>query len=194
MDYDYLLQVITIGDVNCGKSVLIKMYAEGISELYPSRLGVEFSVKTIELNGMVIKQRLFDTCGQERYLGLQRSYYRGAHICALMFDLTRIESFDRACNFWYREIKKNIVNDFYEIILIGTKVDLMDKRQVPQEQIDAFCNQYDLPYKAINVKCKTDVENIFDEASLKVIKKGKITKCERKIIPKQIKAKRTICY
>ena len=44
-----------------------------------STVGVEFSTKTLEVEGGVrIKAQIWDTAGQERYRAITTSYYRGA--------------------------------------------------------------------------------------------------------------------
>jgi len=54
----------------------------------------------ITVNGEIIRLKLFDTAGQERFNQVTASFYRSANACLLCFDLTRKETFARlACLF-----------------------------------------------------------------------------------------------
>lgn len=47
-----------------------------------------------------------DTAGQERYLSLAPLYYRGAHAAAIVYDITSMETFEKA-KYWISELQKN---------------------------------------------------------------------------------------
>ena len=55
-EYDYLFKLLLIGDSGVGKSCLLLRYVdETYQESYISTIGVDFKIKTIELDGKVIK-------------------------------------------------------------------------------------------------------------------------------------------
>ena len=55
-DYDYLLKILLIGDSNTGKSsLLIRFCDDSFSEAFISTIGVDFKVKTIEIDGKLVK-------------------------------------------------------------------------------------------------------------------------------------------
>ena len=43
-------------------------------------VGIDFKIKTIELEGKRIKLQIWDTAGQERFHTITTSYYRGAMV------------------------------------------------------------------------------------------------------------------
>merc|ERR1712216_477705 len=76
-EYDYLFKLLLIGDSGVGKSCLLLRYVdETYQESYISTIGVDFKIKTIELDGKVIKLQIWDTAGQERFRTITSSYYR----------------------------------------------------------------------------------------------------------------------
>lgn len=63
-------------------------------------LGIDFKIRTIELDGKKIKLQIWDTAGQERFRTITTAYYRGAMGIMLVYDITNEKSFDNIKN-WY---------------------------------------------------------------------------------------------
>src|SRR5271154_3229460 len=120
-EYDYIMKLIIVGDSGVGKSTLLKMYCDHeFSESYISTIGVDFKIKTIQVNDKLIKLQIWDTAGQERFRSITNSYYNGTHAIMLVFDLTDVNSFNRLPK-WLEEIDKYMTGKTHKIILIGNK-------------------------------------------------------------------------
>ena len=67
-NYDYIFKVLLIGDSGVGKSSLLLRFADDTyTDCYISTIGVDFKIKTVELDGETVKLQLWDTAGQERF-------------------------------------------------------------------------------------------------------------------------------
>jgi Ras-related protein Rab-1A len=86
---------VLIGDSGVGKSCLLLRFADDTwMDSYISTIGVDFKIRTIELDGKTIKLQIWDTAGQERFRTISSTYYRGAHGIIVVYDITSKLSFD----------------------------------------------------------------------------------------------------
>ena len=57
--YDYLFKLLLIGDSGVGKSCLLLRFADDTyTESYISTIGVDFKIRTIELDGKTVKLQI----------------------------------------------------------------------------------------------------------------------------------------
>ena len=78
---DYLFKVLLIGNSGVGKSSLLLRFADDVfTDNFMPTIGVDFKIRTIEVDGKTIKLQIWDTAGQERFRTLTSSYYRGAQV------------------------------------------------------------------------------------------------------------------
>lgn len=60
-EYDYLFKNLLIGASNVGKSSIMTRYVDNIfCESYISTIGVDFKIKTLEVNNKIIKLQVWD--------------------------------------------------------------------------------------------------------------------------------------
>jgi len=159
-EYDYLFKLLLIGDSGVGKSCLLLRFADDTyTESYISTIGVDFKIRTIELEGKTIKLQIWDTAGQERFRTITSSYYRGAHGIIVVFDVTDQESFNNVKQ-WLHEIDRYACQNVKKL-LVGNKCDLASKRAVPTEQAQEFADSLGIQYLETSAKNSTNVEKAF---------------------------------
>lgn len=121
--HDFVFKIIVIGDSGVGKTSFVTRFVDDeFHSSFISTIGIDFKIKTIQLNNHIIKLQVWDTAGQERFRTITTAYYRGAMGIILVYDVTNFKSFDDI-KVWIDSISKN--NDDTNIVkmLIGNKID-----------------------------------------------------------------------
>ncbi|XP_009421150.2 GTP-binding protein YPTM1 isoform X1 [Musa acuminata AAA Group] len=159
-EYDYLFKLLLIGDSSVGKSCLLLRFADdSYVDSYISTIGVDFKIRTVELDGKTVKLQIWDTAGQERFRTITSSYYRGAHGIIIVYDITEMESFDNIRQ-WLSEIDR-YANDSVCKLLVGNKCDLVENRVVEMEKAKAFADSLCIPFIETSAKDSINVEKAF---------------------------------
>jgi len=68
-------------------------------------IGVDFKIKSINVDGKIIKLQIWDTAGQERFSKITESFYRGAHGVFFVYDMSNGKSFD-SIGRWLRNFEE----------------------------------------------------------------------------------------
>lgn len=159
-EYDYLFKLLLIGDSGVGKSCLLLRFADDTyTDSYISTIGVDFKIRTIELDSKTIKLQIWDTAGQERFRTITSSYYRGAHGIIVVYDCTDQDSFENVKQ-WLGEIER-YASDKVNILLVGNKSDLTEKKVVTYETAKKFADEHKLELLETSAKNATNVEQAF---------------------------------
>eukprot|EP00478_Filoreta_tenera_P002228 GABV01002289.1.p1 GENE.GABV01002289.1~~GABV01002289.1.p1 ORF type:complete len:204 (-),score=67.03 GABV01002289.1:17-628(-) len=159
-EYDYLFKLLLIGDSGVGKSCLLLRFADDTyTESYISTIGVDFKIRTIDLDGKTIKLQIWDTAGQERFRTITSSYYRGAHGIIIVYDVTDMESFNNVRQ-WLFEIDR-FASENVSKLLVGNKCDLSSSKAVDYDTAKKFAEQHDMPFLETSAKSSHNVEQAF---------------------------------
>ncbi|CAL9099025.1 unnamed protein product [Musa textilis] len=156
---DYLFKLLLIGDSSVGKSCLLLRFADdSYVDSYISTIGVDFKIRTVELDGKTVKLQIWDTAGQEWFKTITSSYYRGAHGIIIVYDITEMESFDNIRQ-WLSEIDR-YASDSVCKLLVGNKCDLVENRVVEMEKAKAFADSFGIPFIETSAKDSINVERL----------------------------------
>ena len=84
-----------VGNTQVGKTSILTQYSKkSFNENALSTTGVDFvTVRYRAKSGQLCRIKIWDTCGQERYKSLVRSYFRTSDGVIVAFDLTNLKSF-----------------------------------------------------------------------------------------------------
>ncbi|KAI5054549.1 hypothetical protein L7F22_001025 [Adiantum nelumboides] len=159
-EYDYLFKLLLIGDSGVGKSCLLLRFADdSYLESYISTIGVDFKIRTVELDSKTIKLQIWDTAGQERFRTITSSYYRGAHGIIIVYDVTDQESFNNVKQ-WLNEIDR-YASENVNKLLVGNKSDLTAKKVVDTQTAKAYADEIGIPFLETSAKNASNVEEAF---------------------------------
>lgn len=65
--------------------------------------GIDFKIKTINVQEQRVKLQVWDTAGQERFRTITQTYYKGAMGIILVYDCTEEATFNNISN-WLKQI------------------------------------------------------------------------------------------
>ncbi|KAM9956351.1 hypothetical protein ACTFIR_003064 [Dictyostelium discoideum] len=158
--YDYLIKLLLIGDSGVGKSCLLLRFSEdSFTPSFITTIGIDFKIRTIELEGKRIKLQIWDTAGQERFRTITTAYYRGAMGILLVYDVTDEKSFGNIRN-WIRNIEQH-ATDSVNKMLIGNKCDMAEKKVVDSSRGKSLADEYGIKFLETSAKNSINVEEAF---------------------------------
>ena len=169
--YEYIFKIILIGSSGVGKSSILQRYIQKVfSDSYSCTIGVDFFMKSIDIGDKSIKLQLWDTAGTEKFRSITTGYYRGANAAFVVFDLTSKASFN-SLNEWIENYYKYSNPDSEKnVVLIGNKSDLVDKREVTQEEIEKFAKDNHIIYFETSAKDGKNIDECFHFMAEQLVK------------------------
>lgn len=158
--YDHLFKLLLIGDSGVGKtSILFRFSEEEFNSTFIATIGIDFKIRTIDLHGKKIKLQIWDTAGQERFRTITTAYYRGAMGIMLVYDVTSQRSFDNI-RIWMDNIAQH-ANQDVEMMLIGNKCDMEDRRVITTSQGESFAKMHGIRFMETSAKAGSNVYEAF---------------------------------
>ena len=165
--YDVIYKILLVGDSGVGKTnIMLRYLNKEFNINTKATVGVEFGSKNIIIDKKVIKGQIWDTAGQERYRAITSGYYKGAHGAFVVYDITLKESFE-AVDRWINDLRNN-TDERLEIILIGNKSDLEEKRQVTKEEGEEKAKEKEVAFMETSALNCNNIEKAFNEILNKV--------------------------
>jgi small GTP-binding protein len=156
------LKIILLGNVSVGKTSIVGRYIDNFfQDNYVCTIQAEQRSKIIdEDSNTSIRLDIWDTSGQEKFRSITRQYYRDCHGAILVFDLTNKKSFEQL-PIWIEDIKSFGGKDT-EIVILGNKSDLVEKREIPQNVINDFIDG-EYSYFEVSAKNGNNISLAFDK-------------------------------
>ncbi|CRK23720.1 hypothetical protein BN1708_013782 [Verticillium longisporum] len=159
-NYDFLIKLLLIGDSGVGKSCCLLRFSEdSFTPSFITTIGIDFKIRTIELDGKRVKLQIWDTAGQERFRTITTAYYRGAMGILLVYDVTDERSFNNIRT-WFANVEQHATEGVNKI-LIGNKCDWEDKRVVSTEQGQQLADELGIPFLEVSAKSNINIDKAF---------------------------------
>eukprot|EP01013_Petalomonas_cantuscygni_P011092 TRINITY_DN243_c0_g1_i2.p1 TRINITY_DN243_c0_g1~~TRINITY_DN243_c0_g1_i2.p1 ORF type:complete len:208 (+),score=69.32 TRINITY_DN243_c0_g1_i2:150-773(+) len=172
-----LLKVVMLGDSGVGKTSILNQYVNHrFDARYKATIGADFLTKELEIDGSLLTLQIWDTAGQERFQSLGSAFYRGADACILVYDVTNPTSFQHVGS-WFDEFAIQS-GQSHQLILLGNKCDLQDRRQVNHRQAMQWCTKNGededtpIPYFETSALTNTGLDAAFAMVARNALKKS----------------------
>ena len=157
--YDYLIKLIIIGDAGVGKTCFLLRFSDNsFTTSHISTIGMDFKIKTLNIDGKNIKLQIWDTAGQERFRTITQTYYKGAMGIILAYDCTDEKSFGNIRN-WVKQIEQH-ANQNVVKLLVANKAD-RDDRIIDAGQGQELADEYGMSFFETSAKTGMNVQEAF---------------------------------
>nr|XP_046269763.1 ras-related protein Rab-15-like [Scatophagus argus] len=170
--YDVLFRLLMLGDSGVGKTCMLRRFTE--SEFDPSHIstiGVDFKMKTLEIDGIKVRIQIWDTAGQERYQTITKQYYRRAQGIIFVYDITNKPSFQHLAK-WVSDVDE-YAPDMAQRILVGNKSDEELRRQVTKDQGSKLAETYGMEFFETSASNSSNINESFTRAAELVLQAHK---------------------
>ena len=150
-------KIIFTGDIYVGKTSIINvLMGQKFNNDYEASIGVDFFSKTIKYKGKIIKLQIWDSAGQEKFRSLIPNYIRGSSLVFIVYDISNKKSFNNV-NSWVNFVN-NIENS--NIVIVGNKIDLENKREVTYEEGKKYCEENNFDFFEVSAKNDINLNNM----------------------------------
>uniref|UniRef100_A0A0K0E6W1 EF-hand domain-containing protein n=1 Tax=Strongyloides stercoralis TaxID=6248 RepID=A0A0K0E6W1_STRER len=160
-----VFKVVFVGDSAVGKTCFLQRYCYNqFRQAFNATIGVDFTVKTINVNDKKVTIQLWDTAGQERFRSITKQYFRKANAVVLMYDITSEKTFINVRN-WIESVKRG-VEDRCIMCLIGNKLDLCNdssNRAVPYECGKKLADEFGMSFYESSAYTRFNVNECIEE-------------------------------
>ena len=176
--FDYLFKTIIVGSPGVGKTSITLRFATGtFRERYLPTIGVEFSVKDIEVQGKHVKLQTWDTGSHDRFSYVRPLYYKGSYGVLVVYDITNRDTFENLDK-WFEEVYSQL-EEIIPAILIGNKADVALDRVVSEEEALAYADKKrekyslpEIPYYEVSAKNGQNINKIYYQLTDMMIDKS----------------------
>ncbi|CCE82448.1 Piso0_002175 [Millerozyma farinosa CBS 7064] len=157
-------KVVILGDTSVGKTSLVHRFLKNeFNEHTANTIGAAFI--TVDHNSNVnpnkrVRLEIWDTAGQERYRSLTPMYYRNAKAALVCFDLSSVDTFEKA-QYWLEQLSLNSSSEDTKKYIVGTKSDKIAEA----EEIDHVKDRLDDTAVIFETSAKTGqgINQLFDK-------------------------------
>ncbi|XP_068608411.1 ras-related protein Rab-15-like [Brachionichthys hirsutus] len=159
-EYDVLFRLLILGDSGVGKTCILRRFSESeFDGCHISTIGVDFKMKTIEVDGIKVRMQIWDTAGQDRYRTLTKQYYRRAQGIVFVYDITRKQSFQHLAK-WVSDVDE-FSPCMVQRVLVGNKCDDELGRQVTKDQGSKLAKTYGMEFFETSASSGSNITEAF---------------------------------
>ncbi|KAH0792294.1 small GTP-binding protein [Histomonas meleagridis] len=153
-----------IGPSGAGKtSIVLQLHDKIFRSLVTPTIGSGVIMEEISTNKGIVKLRIWDTAGEERYQTFTGLYSRSASAGILVFDVTEANSFE-TLNIWVKQFRENALENA-PLYLVGNKIDLIDQRSITEEKAKNYADMSQMKYIEVSALTGENVDLLFTEVA-----------------------------
>ena len=156
------IKLIIIGDSSTGKTSFVNRWISGkFQESYKATIGQNYNYKIYKINESIYRIQIWDIGGQDRSRCLAKYFVKGCNGALIFCDIKEKNTLNNTI--LWKESLKDLPKEFnYPVILIQSKIDLVDKNELndSEKYLENFSkeNNFDLFFR-ISSKSGEGIDN-----------------------------------
>ncbi|KAF8224146.1 hypothetical protein L208DRAFT_1410711 [Tricholoma matsutake] len=155
--------VVVLGAGGVGKSALtVRFIRDVFVEHYDPTIEEEYR-RTLTVDGQLSSLEVLDTAGAEQFTSLNELYIKTGRGFILVFSLTQEASLREVDNLRKQIYRIKGADTGIPIVVVGTKLDLVNEREVQRSTIQSLASQWDLPFYETSAKRNWHVTEVFED-------------------------------
>ena len=166
-----LCKLVILGAGGVGKSAITAQFINKVFiDKYDPTIEDSYR-KHHEVDGTPVLLEILDTAGTEQFTAMRNLYLKNSEAFIIVFSLTSMSSFLEINDLRDQVYRVKDSTDC-PIILIGNKSDLVEDREVPDEEVQATIKNWKSPYFEVSAKTNTNVVESFECTVRQLFKKS----------------------
>jgi len=163
-------KVTILGTYGVGKTSLIRRCCHDTFSLtVPETRGIADCRKELTVYNQKVLMHLSDTAGTEKYRAVNSLFVRNACGAALVYDVTRRESFEDL-KYWHKQVKSYAEEAV--LVVVGNKIDQVEKRTVSREEGEEYARSIGAEHIESSAMHDICVSQVFEKVSQLVLAKS----------------------
>jgi small GTP-binding protein len=169
VELTHAVKLVLLGDSGVGKtSIALRFVHNTYQPFVEATIGATYLSRNLALpdSACAVEMKIWDTAGQERYQSLTPLYFRGAGAALLVFDVTKLQSF-QTMQRWVRELK-HVGPENVLLTVVANKSDLFEERRILREDAEAYAQSIGASYFEVSAKTGDSIQDVFHCIALRV--------------------------
>ena len=159
-----LLKIILCGRSGVGKTNILQVFnKEPFTARHLSTVGLDFRVKTIEMDDGLYKLQVIDTAAKPGLkLSNTKEFFESVDAIVLVYDITSKSSIKHLKDFKEEINKMKLKNKNYTFILVGNKSDDRDNRKISVDDGNKLSLDFDGNFLEVSAKDDKYILDLFE--------------------------------
>jgi len=155
--------VVVLGAGGVGKSALtVRFVRDVFVENYDPTIEEHYR-RSIVVDGEHSSLEVLDTAGAEQFTTLNEVYIQSSRGFILVFSLTQEASLREVDNLRKQIYRIKGGDSSIPIVVVGTKMDLVNEREVHKNTIQALASRWNLPFYETSAKRNWHIAEVFED-------------------------------
>lgn len=165
------VRIITVGNVEAGKTSIIKRYCEGrFSSKYQPTVGVDYGTTRVSIDSIEVMANIFDLSGHPVFKIVRMEFYSNIDAVLLVYDISKSSSSEHSETLerWLHEMAKGMDNTSVVCVVCGNKSDKGTRLQ--NKEVERWVDTHKFSHFVVSACNGIGIHEMFQSLLLQVLR------------------------